>query len=35
MREFTDNDARMQDRFKISLTALQDPITALRSPVKT
>jgi catechol 2,3-dioxygenase-like lactoylglutathione lyase family enzyme len=35
MREFTANDARMQDRFTISLKALQDPITALRSPSKT
>jgi len=33
-REFTDNDARMQDRFRLTIKALQDPITALRSPVK-
>jgi len=25
-REFNENDARMQDRFKISVTALQDPV---------
>ena len=34
IREFNDNDARMQDRFKVSLKALDDPINALRSPVK-
>jgi catechol 2,3-dioxygenase-like lactoylglutathione lyase family enzyme len=33
-REFNDNDARMQDRFRLSVKALEDPITALRSPVK-
>jgi catechol-2,3-dioxygenase len=25
-REFNENDARMQDRFKISVTALHDPV---------
>ena len=34
MREFNDNDARMQDRFRISIKALQDPMTALQSPEK-
>jgi len=26
IREFSDNDARMQDRFRLSLKALQDPV---------
>jgi glyoxalase family protein len=34
MREFTADDARMQDRFKLSLKALDDPINALQSPDK-
>jgi len=34
IREFNDNDARMQDRFSVSLKALRDPF-ALRSPTKT
>ena len=33
-REFNANDARMQDRFEISITALQDPIERLSSPSK-
>lgn len=34
IREFTADDAHMQDRFKISLKALDDPINALQSPDK-
>ena len=34
MREFTADDARMQDRFKLPLKALDDPINALQSPDK-
>ncbi len=33
-REFNANDARMQDRFEISMKALQDPIDRLSSPSK-
>src|SRR5216684_2696478 len=33
-REFNANDARMQDRFEISIKALQDPIDRLSSPSK-
>ena len=34
VREFTDDDARMQDRFRLPLNALNDPINALKSPEK-
>ena len=34
VREFNDNDACMQDRFKLPLKALDDPINALQSPDK-
>jgi catechol 2,3-dioxygenase-like lactoylglutathione lyase family enzyme len=33
-REFNANDVRMQDRFEISIKALQDPIDRLSSPSK-
>jgi catechol 2,3-dioxygenase-like lactoylglutathione lyase family enzyme len=33
-REFNANDARMRDRFEISIKALQDPIDRLSSPSK-
>jgi catechol-2,3-dioxygenase len=33
-REFNTNDARLQDRFEISIKALQDPIDRLSSPSK-
>ena len=33
-REFNDNDARMQQRFSLSIKALDDPINALQSPDK-
>ena len=34
-REFDANDARMQDRFEISIKALSDPVDLLNSPSKS
>ena len=34
VREFTPDDATMQDRFKVSIRAMEDMVNGLKSPVK-